>query len=90
MTVTLADPAGVPLGQSTTLTCQADGFPSPSYLWKFNGKSNGITQNTLTITNADVEDAGNYTCLARNDFGSKETTEVVYVRCEFLLIIINN
>jgi len=29
-----------------------------------------------------VEDAGNYTCLARNDFGNKETTKVVYVRCE--------
>jgi len=81
VTVT-ADPEEVSLGGSITLTCQADGFPSPSYSWKFNGKSNGITQNTLTITNADVKDAGNYTCVARNDFGSKETTKVVHVRCE--------
>ena len=82
VTVTPADPVEVKLTQSRTLTCQADGFPNPSYSWKFNGISNGITQDTLTITNADVEDAGNYTCRARNDFGFKETTKVVYVRCE--------
>ena len=80
--VTPTDLAEVALGQSITLTCQADGFPKPSYSWKFNGVLNGITQNTLTITNADVNDAGNYTCLARNGFGSNETTKVVYVRCE--------
>lgn len=80
--MTPADPTEVALTQSITLKCQADGFPNPSYLWKFNGVSNGITQNTLTITNADVKDAGNYTCLARNAYGNKETTKVVYVRCE--------
>ena len=82
VTVTPADPAEVKLAQSITLTCQADGFPSPSYAWKFNGQWNGVTQNTLTITNADVKDAGNYTCEARNGFGFKETTKVVHVRCE--------
>jgi len=80
ISVTPADPAEVAVTQSITLKCQTDGFPNPSYSWKFNGVSNGITQNTLTITNADVKDAGNYTCLARNDFGDKETTKVVYVR----------
>ncbi|KAL9964646.1 hypothetical protein ACROYT_G028320 [Oculina patagonica] len=71
--------ADVKLGQSRTLTCNADGFPPPSYSWKFNGKLNGITQNTLTLTNADVNDAGNYTCVAKNSFGSKEFTKVVNV-----------
>lgn len=80
VTVTPSDPAEVPLTQSITLTCQADGFPNPSYSWKFNGQWNGVTQNTLTLTNADVKDAGNYTCHAKNDFGFKETTKVVYVR----------
>ena len=82
VSVTPADPAEVTLAQSITLTCQADGFPNPSYSWKFNSQWNGVTQNTLTITNVDVQDAGNYTCHARNDFGNKETTKVVYVRCE--------
>lgn len=88
--MTPADPAEVALTQSITLKCQADGFPNPSYSWKFNGASNGITQNTLTITNADVKDAGNYTCLARNVYGNKETTKVVYVRCEFIIFVLMN
>ncbi|KAL9964639.1 hypothetical protein ACROYT_G028311 [Oculina patagonica] len=71
--------ADVKLGQSRTLTCNADGFPPPSYSWKFNGKLNGIKQNTLTLTNADVNDAGNYTCVAKNGFGSEEFTRVVNV-----------
>ena len=72
----------VPLTQSITLTCVADGFPKPTYAWKFNGRLNGVRQNTFTLTNADVSDAGNYTCVATNDFGSKEATRVVYVECE--------
>ncbi|XP_078351543.1 fibroblast growth factor receptor 3-like isoform X2 [Oculina patagonica] len=73
------NPADVKLTQSITLTCDADGFPKPSYSWKFNGKLNGIRQNTVTVTNVDVNDAGNYTCVAKNDFGNKETTRVVNV-----------
>ena len=74
--------AEVSLTQSITLTCVADGFPKPSYAWKFNGRWNGDRQNTLTLTNADVNDAGNYTCVATNDFGSKEAKKVVNVECK--------
>ena len=76
------NPALVLLFQSITLTCQADGFPIPSYSWKFNGRLNGVRQNTFTLTNAHVNDAGNYICVATNDFGSKEATRVVNVECE--------
>ena len=79
MTPNVAD---VPLTQSITLTCQADGVPPPSYSWKFNGKFNGVTQNTLTLTNVDVKDAGNYTCVATNNLGKEETTRVVNVECK--------
>ena len=78
----LNDPAVVSLTQSITLTCVADGFPKPSYSWKFNGRLVGVKQNTFTLTNADVNDAGNYTCVATNDFGSKEGTIVVNVKCK--------
>jgi len=74
------DPGDVPLSQSITLTCQADGYPNPSFSWKFNGKIiHGAQQKTLLLTNAVVEDAGNYTCIATNFRGSKETTRVVNV-----------
>lgn len=76
------DPAVVLLTQSITLLCQADGSPKPSQSWKFNGKLNGVTQSNLTLTNADVKDAGNYTCVATNHFGLKETTIVVNIECE--------
>ena len=77
------DPAIVSLAQSITLTCQADGFPKPSYSWKFNGNAIGDLRNTLQLANAQVLDAGNYTCVATNGFGSAEETRVVNVRCEF-------
>ena len=77
------DPGDVPLSQSITLTCQADGYPNPSFSWKFNGKIiHGAQQKTLLLTNAVVEDAGNYTCIATNFRGSKETTRVVNVECK--------
>ncbi|KAJ7348215.1 Neural cell adhesion molecule 1 [Desmophyllum pertusum] len=73
-------PAVVALTQSITLTCQADGFPKPSFLWIFNGKiMNGAVENNLTVTNVEVNDAGNYTCRAKNDIGSEESTRVVNV-----------
>ena len=71
------------LNQTIILTCQADGFPTPSFSWKFNGNVlNGVVQNTLALTNAEVKDAGNYTCVATNDFGGEESTSVVYFECK--------
>ena len=77
------NPAVVELGQSLTLTCQADGFPKPSYSWTFNGGAIGDSQNTLQLASAQVLNAGNYTCVATNTFGSAQETRLVNVRCKF-------
>ena len=77
------NPAVVGLGQSLTLTCQTDGFPKPSYSWKFNGKVIGDSQNTLQLASAQVLSTGNYTCMAKNTFGSAQETRLVNVRCKF-------
>ena len=75
--------AEVKEGQSTKFTCHSDGYPAPGFSWKFNGNVlNGATQNTFMLTNVEVKDAGNYTCVAKNGRGSKETTRVVNVLCK--------
>ena len=82
VTVT-TDPSVMRLNQTITLTCQADGFPPPSFSWKFNGNTlNGTVQNTLTVRNVEVKDAGNYTCEATNDFGGEEVTALVTLECK--------
>ncbi|PFX11217.1 Hemicentin-1 [Stylophora pistillata] len=81
------DPADVELGQSITLTCEADGFPKPSYSWKFNGAAIGDRRNTLQLASAQVLNTGNYTCMARNSFGSAEETRMVNVKFKFTSIM---
>ena len=70
--------------RSIKLSCQADGDPTPSYSWKFNGKITGVVQNSWTLIDAHVSDAGNYTCVAKNDFGTAETTREVRVGCKLI------
>ena len=71
------------INQNITLKCEADSLPKPRYLWKFDGKIlDKALQNTLSITNAQVKDAGSYTCKVENFYGSKEKTRVVNVECE--------
>jgi len=73
-------PAVVRINRDITLKCEADALPKPRYLWKFDGTIlDKAVQNTLSITNAQVKDAGSYTCKAENFYGSKETTRVVNV-----------
>ncbi|KAL9964644.1 hypothetical protein ACROYT_G028318 [Oculina patagonica] len=74
------DPAVVRVNHSITLTCSADALPPPRFVWKFNGIIlSKAVHNTLTLTNAEVKDAGSYTCKAENFYGSKETARVVNV-----------
>lgn len=77
------DPALVSVTQNITLICQADGLPEPSFSWKFNGNIlNEAVENTFTLTNVVLKDTGNYTCVAANDVGVKESTRVVNLECE--------
>ena len=73
------------INQSITLTCNAESLPPPRYVWKFNGNIlSKAVQNTLKLTNAQVKDAGSYTCKAENIYGSKEITRVVHVECKYI------
>jgi len=59
---------------SMTLTCEAD--RADSYSWERQGGDSipsgatGVNTNMLTFNNLQLEDAGNYRCIATNDGGT--------------------
>eukprot|EP00066_Takifugu_rubripes_P007930 XP_003973785.2 PREDICTED: contactin-3-like [Takifugu rubripes] len=68
-------------GSEVTLECKPEAWPPAISLWK---KGNEILQRaermtllpngTLRIANATRQDAGSYTCVAKNQFGTASTT----------------
>ena len=87
-------------GNTTTITCEAIGYPSPVVWSKTNGTlsdrvsiSNNINVSTeygnmrvnLTITNASREDTGVYMCSANNSVGSDFKAINITVQCKFII-----
>ncbi|XP_015771107.1 PREDICTED: hemicentin-2-like isoform X8 [Acropora digitifera] len=79
VTVTTS-PSKVNEGQSMTLTCHSDGFPDPTFSWKFDNRVlNGALKSDFLLANAEVKDSGNYTCIVTNSKGTNHFTKVVNV-----------
>ena len=64
-------------GDTVTFSASATGYPAPTCQWRKNGVNlvnggniSGVTSTTLSITNAQVADAGDYTFVATNAVGS--------------------
>ena len=58
-------------GSNVTFTVVADGFPEPSYQWRFNGQSiSGAIATDYTKADAQPEDSGAYSVLITNMAGS--------------------
>ena len=66
-----------------TLTCDVNGHPVPSIQWKKNGTEiSRETKRDLVMVLDYTQDDGEYSCVASNDHGTKESeTETVYVKC---------
>lgn len=76
-------------GMSATLECEVIGSPVPSITWfkdgervedtaRYQTRSNG-KRATLTVTNATLDDEGDYKCVAENPLGS------AFCSCELLV-----
>lgn len=69
----------VPQGTGVTLTCEAEGSPTPSIIWLKDGKSlpsdtrirqhENLYESTIYITDVRVSDNGVYECKALNENG---------------------
>ena len=58
-------------GADATFTVVAGGVPAPTYLWQFNGTNlAGASSPSLTITNVQTAEAGDYTVVVSNSVGS--------------------
>ncbi|KAE9413053.1 hypothetical protein Angca_003753, partial [Angiostrongylus cantonensis] len=78
----------IPEGAEMTLTCVVIGFPSPDITWLKNGKrltredsnmrcDDGVC--TLTIPVTAVSNAGIYTCVAVNEYGTATSSAFVVI-----------
>ncbi|KAH7697768.1 Protein HIM-4 d, partial [Aphelenchoides avenae] len=77
-----------PLGGSVTLFCNATGNPTPALSWSYGGRQivpspDGIRitpkGNRLDIPRLELSDAGEYTCVAKNEVSRAEASIIVEV-----------
>ena len=62
------------IAHPVNLTCEAEGYPAPSYEWYLDGVLiPGEMLSYLYIPEAQPSDRGNYTCKASNDNGEIES-----------------
>ena len=66
------------------LSCDASGFPEPSFTWTKDGQEVSRSER-LNIQRSDRSDAGMYVCTAGNGVGQDMTAQAyVTVQCKFL------
>ena len=76
-------------GASLNLTCVAVGAPMPFVKWRKEPATDitpddklPIGRNVLMLTN--IQESGNYTCVAASDLGLIDATTMVKVQCKLL------
>lgn len=84
-------------GSRVELACQANGFPKPMIEWKKDGSIETIplkaqiSEHMLIVPNVQVEDEGEYTCVATNQLGAVEAKAylIVYEKPMFVKAMAN-
>ena len=73
-------------GSHVTLTCTAEGYPTPHVVWIApNGTvlQNRTTDTNLTLPSVSRHSSGTYQCKATNELGSDSATMKLDVWCKF-------
>ncbi len=67
------------VGQSATFTAAASGTAPLSYQWRFNTSNSpaNLTNSSLTLTNLQTTNAGNYTLVVTNSYGADTSAVAV-------------
>ena len=70
--------ATIAVGKSATLKVTATGSSDLSYQWRFNGKNiSGATKSAYSLSKVSSKNAGDYTVVVKNSFGSATSAEAV-------------
>ena len=59
-------------GKNASLTCSADGLPTPRITWELNGKPIIKDNKEASIDIVNIRHNANYTCIATSGTGKKE------------------
>ena len=71
MIITQPQSQTVQVGSSVMFSVVTSGFPLPNYQWRFNGQSlAGQTATSLSLTNVQFANAGGYSVVVTNAYGS--------------------
>ncbi|KAM4747327.1 intercellular adhesion molecule 5-like [Rhinophrynus dorsalis] len=72
-------PSPVPIGENVTVTCEAEGFPSPTYSWITPTSDIQFSPDnrTITIRMMKAEHVGIYTCTVQNRHGTDSRGELI-------------
>ncbi|EJW80898.1 hypothetical protein WUBG_08192, partial [Wuchereria bancrofti] len=91
--LTIIDELKVIEGQGQTIRCEVSGTPMPKVEWLKNGQpfNASIAQSSSNLhyihfSEAQMSDAGRYTCIARNRAGEHRMTTELYVLVNFFLV----
>ena len=69
------------IGITKSLECKADGWPSPTYQWRYEGHTIS-NQEIFSMKNVSIETAGVYECLITNGFITRVIHKIVNVPCK--------
>ena len=76
--------ASVVRGATLLIKCEAEGNPKPTITWEvftsnYEERHRVLEDGTLVVPSAELEDEGNYTCIANNSYGTLRRTTTVSI-----------